>query len=94
VTCVRCVVLCVQCFACGDTGKDHVVGGVHKCQKPTCGKFYHQHCASQSRGTLIQKDQDEVGRRGAGHAAALQRALCIVHACVHGLRLCERPHLY
>lgn len=49
-----------QCFICGDMGKDHVVGGVHKCLKPYCGKFYHQHCADQMRTAEIFKKQDEV----------------------------------
>ena len=48
-----------QCFVCGDTGKDDVAGGVHKCQKGACGKFYHQHCATQMTHAVISKVQDE-----------------------------------
>ncbi|XP_013395889.1 histone-lysine N-methyltransferase NSD2-like [Lingula anatina] len=40
--CDECTSGCHTCFACKKAGKD-----LKKCSVPLCGKFYHEHCASQ-----------------------------------------------
>jgi hypothetical protein len=51
----------LQCFSCGDMGKDHVAAGVHRCKVANCGKFYHVSCVSQCQLAAISKAQAEVG---------------------------------
>lgn len=78
-----------QCFVCGDTGKDDGAnGGVHKCGKPHCGKFYHQHCLSQLPNAQIARDQEEGQQeQGAGEAAGGEEGVvkfkftCPLHTC-------------
>lgn len=69
------------CFVCGDTGKDDgLTDGVHKCQKPQCGKFYHAHCVSQHPNVTIAKHQQ--GEDDAAGAGSLRfKFVCPMHIC-------------
>lgn len=75
-----------QCFVCGDTGKDDGAnGGVHKCGKPHCGKFYHQHCVSQLPHAQIAREQEQQQQGpeqdGAEGQAVKFKFTCPLHTC-------------
>lgn len=73
-----------QCFVCGDTGKDDGAnGGVHKCGKAHCGKFYHQHCLSQLPNAQVAREQEEQeGQGGQGEDGTVKfKFTCPLHTC-------------
>eukprot|EP00752_Nemacystus_decipiens_P018016 g16149.t1 len=49
-----------ECWQCGDSGQDNVVGGVFRCSVPTCGRYYHRHCVELNQNSHVRADVDEV----------------------------------
>jgi hypothetical protein len=64
---------------------------VHKCGKPQCGKFYHQHCLSQLPNALIAKEQEQEQEQapavegesggGGGGGVVKFKFTCPLHVC-------------
>lgn len=56
---------------------------MHKCGKPHCGKFYHQHCVSQLPHAQIARDQEqEQGADDAEEEGVVKfKFTCPLHTC-------------
>lgn len=54
---------------------------MHKCGKPHCGKFYHQHCVSQLSNAQIAREQEQ-GPEQEGEGQVVKfKFNCPLHTC-------------